>query len=168
VDWQKIKSAAMDGDLDSIPEDIFIRYYSSLRTIRADYAGASAIEKRVYVFYGATGTGKSRTAWESGGPDSYPKDPRSKFWCGYRGQRVVIIDEFRGGVDVAHLLRWLDRYPLFLEIKGASVPAKFDTVYITSNLHPEQWYPDLDAETKLALIRRFTEIRLFSDNPFNQ
>jgi len=29
-----------------------------------------------------------------------------------------------------------------------------ETIYITSNLHPNDWYPDLDDETKAALLRR--------------
>jgi len=58
-----------------------------------------------WVYWGRTGTGKSRRAWDEAGVDAYPKDPRTKFWCGYFGQANVIIDEFRGGIDVAHLLR---------------------------------------------------------------
>jgi len=167
VDWQAVKSAALDGRFDDVPADIFVRYYSSLRTIRGDHSVAVGIEKSVYIYWGCTGTGKSRLAWEEAGLDAYPKDPRTKFWCGYQGQRSVVIDEFRGGVDIAHLLRWFDRYPLRVEIKGASVAAKFERVYITSNLHPENWYPDVDAETRGALMRRFTEVRHFTTNAFN-
>ena len=52
---------------------------------------------------------------------SIPKDPRTKFWDGYRNQENVVIDEFRGAIDIAHILRWFDRYPVIVEVKGSSV-----------------------------------------------
>lgn len=67
---------------------------------------------------------------------------------------VVIIDEFRGDIDVSHLLRWLDRYPVIVEIKGSSLPLVAERIYITSNLHPLAWYPNLDPLTQEALLRR--------------
>lgn len=118
------------------------------------------MERKIYVFWGATGTGKSRTAWEEAGLDAYPKDPRTKWWDGYTGQEHVVIDEFRGGVDIAHVLRWFDRYPVLVETKGGSIPLRAATIWVTSNLPPDQWYPDLDADTVAALRRRL-EIKHF-------
>lgn len=106
------------------------------------------------LFWGRTGSGKSRRAWQEAGWDAYPKDPRTKFWDGYRGQEHVVVDEFRGGIDVAHLLRWLDRYPVLVEIKGSSVPLTATKIWFTSNLHPRDWYPALDEDTLNALMRR--------------
>lgn len=106
------------------------------------------------VFWGATGTGKSRRAWEEASFSAYAKDPRTKFWDGYENQANVVLDEFRGGIDIAHLLRWLDRYPVRVEIKGASKPLNASLFWITSNLDPVDWYPEADVETKAALLRR--------------
>lgn len=114
------------------------------------------------MFWGATGVGKSRRAWAEATFDAYPKDPRTKFWDGYRGQEHVVIDEFRGGIDVSHLLRWLDRYPVNVEIKGSSTTLCAKKFWITSNLPPEQWYPDLDEATKLALLRRLNVTHLLN------
>lgn len=157
-DWDQIRQAAIQGDLSSIPSDIFIRYYSNLNRIAADHAQPIAMVRTCTVFWGPTGSGKSRKAWELSGPDAYSKDPRTKFWCGYKDQNIVIIDEFRGGIDISHLLRWLDRYPVRVERKGSSAPLVADTFYITSNLSPNQWYPDLDTETKSALMRRLNVV----------
>lgn len=85
---------------------------------------------------------------------AYCKDPRSKFWCGYSGQANVIFDEFRGGIDVSHILRWTDRYPVRVEIKGSSVPLLAERIWFTSNVDPREWYPEIDPETKAALMRR--------------
>lgn len=153
-DWDGIWRCAVDGDILSIPAEIRVRHYRTIRAITADYAAPIAMERTCHLFVGPTGTGKSRLAWDEAGLDAYCKDPNSKFWCGYSGQESVVIDEFRGRIDVSHLLRWLDRYPVNVEIKGSSVPLRARTFWITSNLDVEQWYPELDEATVLALKRR--------------
>jgi len=147
-------SSAKSGDLLAIEPDVRIRYYRTFCAIASDYAATPAVVRTVNVFWGVTGSGKSREAWTLGGMDSYCKDPRSKFWCGYRDQRTVIIDEFRGGIDISHILRWTDRYPVQVEVKGSSRPLLADLIFITSNLHPNDWYPDIDRATNDALMRR--------------
>ena len=159
-DWDDIWTLATQGDIDGIPAQIRVQHYRTIRAISADYANPTAMERRCLVYWGPTGTGKSRTAWEEAGVGAYPKDPRTKWWCGYRNHENVVIDEYRGTIDVSHLLRWLDRYPVLVEVKGGSVVLKATKFWITSNLDPRLWYPDLDEETKLALLRRL-EIKHF-------
>lgn len=153
-DWDAIKMAAKSGRLDDIPSDVYIRSYQSLKRIACDHMEPVAVEREVVVYWGPTGVGKSRRAWDEAGMDSYPKDPRSKFWDGYRNHQHVVIDEFRGGIDVAHLLRWFDRYPVIVEVKGSSVVLAARKIWITSNLDPREWYALLDKETLDALLRR--------------
>lgn len=154
TDWESIRTSAKSGELDQIPPDVYVRYYTSLCRIAADHSSPVAIERECLVFWGATGTGKSLRAWTEAGMDSYAKDPRSKWWCGYRAQCNVVMDEFRGAIDVSHLLRWLDRYPVSVETKGGSKPLAATKIWITSNISPREWYPTLDQETVLALLRR--------------
>lgn len=153
-DWDLIKQQVIEGKLEEVPSDLFVRHYGNLRRIAADYSKPLAIERTVYVYWGSTGVGKSRKAWDEAGLDSYPKDPLSKFWDGYQGQENVVIDEFRGVVNISHILRWFDRYPVNVEIKGSSTTLKAQRIWITSNLHPKDWYPDLDPLTMDALLRR--------------
>jgi len=72
-DWARILDSTKRGDFDDIPADIYIRNYSSLKKIAAENARPSAIVRTVNVFCGATGTGKSRRAWDEAGLDAYPK-----------------------------------------------------------------------------------------------
>lgn len=160
-DWDLILQNARDGQFDAIPSDVLIRCYASLKRIRVDSLQAEPIPKRVYCYWGATGTGKSKRAWELATFAAYPKDPNTKFWDGYSGQSVMVIDEYRGSISISHILRWLDRYPVIVEIKGSSCVLKAECIYFTSNLNPRDWYPDLDEETQKALLRRFTEITHF-------
>jgi len=153
-DWESIWLNARCGNLEGIPPDVRTVSYRTLRAIASDYSVAIGVVREVKVFWGPTGTGKSRQAWEEAGTEAYGKDPRSKFWDGYVDQSEVVIDEFRGGIDVAHLLRWFDRYPVRVEIKGSSRPLVAQRIWVTSNLKPQDWYPDLDYQTQDALMRR--------------
>lgn len=153
-DWDRIWEHAKSGAIDEIPPDVRLQHYRTLRTIKADFAVPPAMVRECFVFCGRTGTGKSRRAWDEAGLSAYPKDPRTKFWDGYRDQQHVVIDEFRGSIDISHLLRWLDRYPCLVEIKGSSTSLVATKIWITSNVHPEYWFPELDVCTKDALMRR--------------
>ena len=154
TDWDAVRESAKRGRLDDIPSDVYVRCYNQLSRIRTDHLVPSAIERTIHVFWGRTGTGKSRRAWEEAGAHAYCKDPRTKWWCGYDSHEHVVIDEFRGDIAISHVLRWFDRYPVLVETKGAARPLMATTMWITSNLSPDEWYPELDAETKLALRRR--------------
>lgn len=156
TDWDEVRELAIAGTLASIPSDVFVRNYNALRRIGSDHLRPTCMERVVSVFWGRTGTGKSRRAWEEAGLEAYPKDPNSKFWDGYQSHRHVVIDEFRGGISISHVLRWFDRYPVIVEVKGSSVALCACQIWITSNVDPRYWYPELDEETRAALLRRLT------------
>lgn len=161
--WKNIIAMAKAGTLEENEPKIYYQTYKTAEALKTRYMGAPAIEKTVYVYWGPTATGKSKRAWEEAGMDAFPKDPRTKFWNGYNEQKHVILDEFRGGIDISHMLRWLDRYPTIVEVKGSSTPLMAEKIWITSNIHPKDWYPELDEETKKALLRRLkiTEFKKF-------
>jgi len=165
TDWEAIRTSAKSGNFDDIPADVYIRCYSQLKSIAKDHLRPAPIERTISVYWGRTGTGKSRRAWDEAGMDAYPKDPRSKFWDGYRSHKHVVIDEFRGAIDIGHVLRWFDRYPVIVEAKHGATILAATHIWITSNLEPRLWYPDLDPETTAALLRRLT-VTHFNGNPF--
>lgn len=158
-DWDQIYSDARSGNLDNIPRDILVRCYSQINKITQDNLQPNSVIRSVHAFWGRTGTGKTRRAWEEAGLDAYPKDPSTKWWDGYRGQEHVVIDEFRGKIAIEHMLRWLDRYPVIVERKGGSTVLRASSIWITSNLAPELWYVGMDEETVNALVRRLNIIQ---------
>lgn len=107
--------------------------------------------------------GKSRRAHEEL-PDAYVKDPRTKWWNGYFGEKDVIIDDFGpGGVDINHLLRWFDRYKCLVENKGGMLPLLADKFVVTSNFHPSDVYKDKEGiphPQTSALERRLNIIHM--------
>jgi len=152
--WTKIIAHAKAGTLEEHDPKVYYNTLSTAHKLQAMYEKPIAIKREVKAYYGKTGSGKTYTSWEEAGPDAYVKDPRSKFWYGYSGQENVIIDEFRGGIDIAHMLRWLDEYPVLVEVKHSSCVLKARKIWITSNIHPRVWYPEVDEETIQALLRR--------------
>jgi len=98
TDWESVWSAAKSGDLDSIPANVRVVSYRTLRAIGSDFTTCVGMSRTVVVFWGVTGSGKSHRAWDEAGIDAYSKCPRSKFWDGYQDQQNVVVDEFRGGI----------------------------------------------------------------------
>jgi len=153
-DWEAIWNLAREGSLEQIDKSVLVPHYNAIKRIRQDYLKPCAMEREVFVYWGETGLGKSKLAWENAGIDAYPKDPRTKFWDGYQDHKAVVIDEFRGAIDISHLLRWFDRYPVIVEVKGSSTVLRAEKVFITSNIPVEEWYPLIDKSTLDALRRR--------------
>ncbi|QGH73070.1 MAG: Rep protein [CRESS virus sp. ctjUS5] len=161
-DWDLIRGLAESGDFKSIPSDVYIRSYSSLKKIFVDNVKPMVCSSDLRKFWGRTGSGKSKRAWEEASLQAYPKSPTTVWWCGYQGHANVVIDEFRGQIGISHMLRWLDRYPVLVEVKGSTVVLECSKIWITSNIAPEEWYPDLDKETQAALRRRFSQVIHFN------
>lgn len=107
--------------------------------------------------FGATGTGKTRLAYETY-PDAYWVEPDCEWYDGYCGEKTVIFDEFRGQIKLSKLLRILDRYPLKLKIKGGFIDFCPETIIITSCSHPEECYKNCD-ENIAQLTRRLSSIK---------
>jgi len=112
---------------------------------------------QVIVLWGDTGTGKSRWAYENY-PGLYSKPP-GKWWADYIGETTILLDDFYGYIPYAELLNVLDRYPFKAEVKNGFINAQWDTVIITSNKPPEQWY---HYGLTPALKRRISKIFFYS------
>jgi len=155
-DWDKVKELAIAGRLSEIDAGTYICHFANLKRIAVEHMAPVAMERVIHVYWGPTGVGKSRRAWAEAGLTAYPKAPTSKFWDGYRDQARVVMDEFRGSIDVSHILRWFDRYPVIIEVKGSATVLSATTIWVTSNISPEDWYPGIDSDTRAALLRRLT------------
>ena len=116
--------------------------------------------KQVDIYYieGDTGIGKTYGIFKMF-PDAYrPIVSGDKIWFdGYNGEKTLLLDELRGGIKLSFLLQILDPYPLKVEVKGGTVNAEWERVFITTNTPPEKWYPRIsmdDPVTFEALLRR--------------
>lgn len=161
-DWDKVRVKAQEGRLDEIESQVYVQNYNSLKRIALDNLKPIPGERKVTVYWGPTGTGKSHRAWSEAGMDAYPKPPTTKWWDAYnpQGHKNVVIDEFDGQVGITHLLRWFDKYPCIVETKGGGCCLIAQRIWITSNIDPMEWYPDGNPAQVAALMRRLKVVKL--------
>lgn len=155
--WSKARLCAEAGKLKDIDDDIYVRYYSSLRNIAKDNAPmpSDASDVTGLWYYGATGTGKSRKARDDN-PGHYLK-LCNKWWDGYRGESTAIVEDFdkKHGECLGHHLKiWGDRYAFPAEIKGGKINIRPQQIIITSNYHPQDIWPN-QPETLEPVLRRY-------------
>lgn len=124
-------------------------------TIRSDaYSSTFRPQLEVTYLYGASGVGKTRSIFEKHDPrdicriTSYVGGIR---FDSYRGQKVLVFEEFASQVPLSDMLNYLDIYPLMLPARYSDRVACYDQVYITSNIplygqymceqqeHPDRW-----------------------------
>lgn len=161
------EAIAEGGDISDIAAQFpteFIKYsrgIQALKTALSCKPRPQTVEPTVFWWFGPTGTGKSRLAFETY-PDAYIKMPTNKWWDGYVDQREVILDDYRPSMCPFHeLLRLLDRYPMKIEFKGGSTELQATTFVITTCERPELLWNGKTDEMIDQLIRRITEIRMF-------
>ncbi len=125
-----------------------------------DRKNAVSEEVQCTLFWGPTGSGKTRRVWESE-PSLYvySDDSGQNIWFdGYSGETAVLFDDFNGDIRLSTLLRLIDRYPIRLPVKGDFVMRKCKSIFFTSNLPIEEWYPSATCLQLDALKRRFSTI----------
>lgn len=159
--WKLVKENAKAGKLDDIPEDIYVRYYGTLKKIAADHrpaVAALALLQNEWI-WGPSGCGKSKSARDRF-PDAYIKDPKEKWWDGYTGQDTVIIDDFdKYQVSMSgDMKRWCDHYPFPAQIKGSTLFIRPARIIVTSNYPPEEIWQDTN--TLEPINRRFNVIHM--------
>lgn len=129
--------------------------------------------KRVVHWYcGETGTGKTRTAMEKLS-ECYSRqdiwissgkiDP---FLIGYNGQRAVVLDDFRPGFcRFELLLRLLDGYPVYVNVKGGQCEWLAEVIIITAPVEPNEMFINRETGQEWdhldQLKRRIDEIKFF-------
>lgn len=91
---------------------------------------------------GPSHSGKSHEAFEGYHPDThFVKDLSCEWWDGYKGQEIVILNEFRGQIPFSELLALVDKWPHMVKQRcRESVPFLAKKVIVTSILSPEACY----------------------------
>lgn len=139
----------------------FLKYERSIRSYRALRRPSRTWKTQVTVFWGPTGTGKTRRAMELSNGDAWIYSSDGWF-DGYDGDDSVIFDDFGGHeFKLTYLLKLLDRYPMRVRIKGGFVGWVPRQIFITSNKRPEDWYNCAQVHLD-ALMRRLDSVEEMS------
>lgn len=138
----------------------YLKFHRGLLSIIEDLYLPIEIDTRVIVYWGKSGSGKSRAAWDYD-PNLYnvPEPINGSVWFnGYSDQKTILLDDFYGWLKYHTLLQYTDRYPFQVPTKGGFVHRKWNTVIITSNEPPDKWYQRHEID---ALSRRIYSITHF-------
>ena len=118
------------------------------------------------VLVGPTGLGKTRFVYQQHSDDDIYVWGGDRWFDGYCGQRIALLDDFRGELSIGFMLRLLDRYPMQVPVKGDFVNWNPRRIYITSNHLPEFWYDDVDRPSMDALNRRINRLDIIDEPIF--
>ena len=144
--------------IDKLRQDIrFEKYLTENRFIKVHY------------LWGDSGTGKTRSIYEKHPAEEicrithYPSRGNVQFDA-YKGQSVLVFEEFHSEIPISMMLNLLDIYPLMLPARYHDRIACYLTVYITSNIPLEAQYKDIHKdklETWNAFLRRIHTVTEF-------
>jgi hypothetical protein len=115
--------------------------------------------------WGPTGSGKTRYAVEHA-DENYWISSDCQWFDGYNGQTTAILDDLRASTyKFEFLLRLLDRYPVFVQVKGGFAVWKPEVIFITAPVRPEQVFVNHETGETWdridQLLRRIDEILEF-------
>ncbi len=130
----------------------------------------------VTYIWGETATGKTRSVMEKYGYSKvYRVTDYNHPFDGYKGQDVILFDEFRNSLKLSDMLVYLDGYPVELPCRYTNKQACYTKVYLISNIPLEKQYPNVqmdEPESYAAFCRRIghvlhmeREFALLPDDP---
>jgi hypothetical protein len=100
---------------------------------------------------------------------TYHKSPDSKWWDGYSGHHVVVLDDLRKSTfTFGHLLVLLDRFSCSVEFKGGMTPLLAKVIVVTCSRPHDVLWQDLggtENENLRQLTRRIdVELNVHAGN----
>ena len=120
----------------------------------------------VEYWWGDTGEGKTRTVMERYGYENVYRVTNYKYpFDGYKGQDVIVFEEFYNSIRIQEMLTYLDGYPLELPCRYQNKIACYTKVYILSNVDFNEQYRDVFWEhratfdafrRRIHCVKRFT------------
>jgi len=157
--WAKILTLSEQGDWETLKHEephVWLTMEEKLRKkckVMPEALNIGPGDKVHEWYYGEPGTGKSHKA-RMENPGAYLKR-KNKWWDGYEGQDVVIIEEWSPDdkLSLQNLKEWADKWPFAAERKGGYMNIRPKKIIVTSNYHPNDCCER--SEDTMALARRF-------------
>lgn len=168
-------------DVESVRDDILIKGYSYDRLLienksaarMARYASElvaardrqllKSTERDVTVRYlwGPSGVGKTRMLFNKYRNEMYRVSDYDHPFDNYRGEKILVLDEFYSQISHSLILNVLDRYPLTLPARYANKWAAYTEVWMVSNVPIDNQYMTVrqtNYEGWKAFRRRVTNV----------
>lgn len=135
----------------------FVKFGRGLQQLRLYTMPKRQRSPTVHLFFGKTGVGKSYAARQRFDGSVYTKPPDTKWFDGYDGEDVLLLDDFAGAaskMSLSYLLQLLDVYDIKLEVKGGYTALLATTIVLTTNIHPRQWFDYSTRQEHYAALAR--------------
>lgn len=120
----------------------------------------------VTYIYGQTGTGKTRDIMEQYGYENVYRVTDYKHpFDSYKGQDIILFEEFRSSIALGLMLTYLEGYPVELPCRYSNKYACFTKVFIVSNISLNKQYPtvqDEENESYKAFLRRVKTVKKYT------
>lgn len=160
-DLVDVRRLAMEGGMRRVLEQEKVPNLQQIRVAEKylQYCEKARHWKPVVTWlWGASGVGKSRKAREMcKGGRYFTKNTANKWWDGYDGEEIIIIDDFRDDWwPMTYMLALLDRYEMKVEIKGGCRQILATDIIITSIKPPERMY--LTSDEDIAQLTRRVDV----------
>lgn len=152
---QLIEAGASDYEIAQLYPSLFLKECNKLTFLRSVRNVNYSKQKRdveVYYIYGVSGSGKTTYVEDLTIDDEvfYVDTFDNSAFTGYKGEKTLIIDEFRGQFSLQFMNRLFDGSPIKLRGLNSLVSACFDKVYILSNYKFTELYKKEQEENKEA------------------
>lgn len=168
--WKEIIKMSQEGQFDQLEEKHPGVYFNKIKLIehhrQRHQRAPEPLEKPCGEWiWGPSGVGKTTKARE--GVSSLYLKSCNKWWDGYDGQEVVVMDDVDPNHSCLghHIKLWSDKWPFPAEVKGSSLTIRPKRFVITSQYSPEQVFQD--QETLDAVRRRFDVTHMMGENFFS-
>lgn len=144
------------------------------QTFRQNEYKSKVREIIVTYIWGKSGTGKTHGVMNKYGFENVYRVTNYSHggFDGYRGQDVIIFEEFYSNFKIQDMLNYLDCYPLELPCRYTNKVACFTKIYIISNIDLFQQYLNIQVEypeTWTAFLRRINKVIEYHNyNSFNE
>lgn len=162
--YEEAWELAKKGRFEEIDPVIRYRSYSTAKQIHKDFMQPAQDIETIdnEWIYGESGVGKSYSVKERY-PNAYKK-MCNKWWDGYQGQEVVLIEDIDMKHEVLghHLKIWGDHYNFIAEIKGGAQNIRPKKIIVTSNYHPKDIWTDPNMLN--PILRRFKVVHKLNRN----
>ena len=166
--YDMIKDGYTDGEI-LAADPKYMMYMDKIERVRQTLLCEDNADRwrnvRTTYIWGLTGTGKTRTVMETYGYRKvYRVTDYDHPFDSYKGQDVIVFDEFRSSLQMTQMLDYLDGYPVELKARYCNKQACFTKVYIISNIDLRDQYPTIqreDEKTWQAFLRRIKEVQVF-------
>lgn len=111
-------------------------------------------EIEVTYLWGPSGSGKTRSILQGNENTVYRVTDYKHPFDNYRGEPVLVFEEFRGQVSIDDMLNYLDCYIHQLPCRYANKVSQWNKIYLITNIPLCDQYIHAEEETLAALYRR--------------